>query len=172
MRARNFRYLIVILTGYVLSGCDTSADLELSRYINEVKSRKAQPIEPIPTIKPLAKFVYPENESRRSPFKPKTVKQFQDKLAPNTKRPKQPLEEYPLDSLKFVGILKQDNMIWGLISKPSGEIVRVRPGDYMGQNYGKIIQITNNILKLEETIQIDGKWEKKVTSFSLSAKEQ
>lgn len=68
------RCLILILPGSLLCGCDTSEDLELSRYINEVKSRKAQPIEPIPTIKPLAKFTYPENESRRSPFKPKTVK--------------------------------------------------------------------------------------------------
>lgn len=82
------------------------------------------------------------------------------------------MEQYPLDSLRFVGILKEGNVVWGLISLPNGEIVRVRPGDYMGQNYGKIMQITNTTLKLEETVQISGKWEKKMTNFDLNAKEE
>ncbi|MDX1836656.1 pilus assembly protein PilP [Legionella taurinensis] len=161
---------VLLSLAAVLAGCTSSADSELTRYINEIKSRPGRPIEPIPQVAPLPKFTYPEVDSRRSPFKPKEIKMTnEDKLAPNTNRPKQPLEQYPLDSLKFVGVLKENETVWGLISKPDGEIVRVKPGDYMGQNFGKVISISNELLKLEETTQIAGKWKKQITTINLNA---
>ncbi|MFC3908430.1 pilus assembly protein PilP [Legionella dresdenensis] len=158
---------LIILTA-CLSACVSEADLELSRYINEIKQRKARPIEPIPEFLPLPKFSYPENDNRRSPFKQKEKKKAADQQAPNTKRPKQPLEMFPLDSLKFVGVLKQGAMIWALVSQPGGEVVRVRPGEYMGQNYGKIIQIKDTVIKLEESVQAEGKWQKRITTININ----
>ena len=92
-----------------------------------------------------------------------------DQLAPDTKRPKQRLEQFPLDALKFVGTLEQGSSTWGLISLPNGEIVCVRPGDYMGKNFGRILRITDTVLVLEETIRAAGKWQKKQTIFNLNA---
>ncbi|WP_058483009.1 pilus assembly protein PilP [Legionella spiritensis] len=166
-----FSILIPVLMTLALASCSSSADSELSRYINKIKSRKARPIEPLPSFKPLPKFAYPDIDTRRSPFKPKEIKASEDKYAPNTNRSKQPLENYPLDSLKFVGILKQGPTIWALVSEPGGEIARVKPGDYMGQNYGKVISITNQLLKLEETVQIAGKWKKRITTININAGE-
>lgn len=160
---------VLLALAVILAGCTSSADSELTHYINEVKSRPGRPIEPIPQVAPLPKFTYPEVDNRRSPFKPKEVKITEDKLAPNTNRPKQPLEQYPLDSLKFVGVLKEGSTIWGLITKPDGEVVRVKPGDYMGQNFGKVVSINNESLKLEESTQIAGKWKKQITTINLNA---
>lgn len=155
--------LVIWLSISLLSlvGC-SSEDSELGRYINTIKTRPPKPIEPIPEFPPLPKFTFPEKDNRRSPFKP-VVEQEQDnnKYAPNDKRPKQPLEAFPLDALSFVGILKEGPIVWGLISQPGGLVTRVKAGDYMGQNYGQILSITNNTMQLEETVQLAGKWEKK-----------
>lgn len=163
--------LFIFILSVAMTACTSSADSELSRYIFEIKARKARPIEPLPQFSPLPKFAYPLLDNRRSPFKPREVKVAQDKMAPNTNRPKQPLENFPLDSLKFVGILKQGSTIWALISEPNGEIARVKPGDYMGQNFGKVIGINEKLLRLEETVQIAGKWKKHITTINLNARE-
>ncbi|KTC65779.1 type IV pilus biogenesis protein PilP [Legionella adelaidensis] len=165
---------VCLLIAYFLCACSPSEDSELRHYINEVKSRPAKPIEPLPTFEPLPKFIYPEIEERRSPFKPITVEptQVADVLAPNINRPKQPLESYPLDALRFVGTLKEGNQVWALISQPDGVIARVRPGDYMGKNFGQVVSIKNDMLKLVETVQVAGKWEKKEVILKINASEQ
>lgn len=151
----------------LLSGCDSSSNNELNRYINSVKLRPAKPIEPLPEFSPLPKFLYPETDNRRSPFKAKVVDQG---FVPNIKRPKQPLEAFPLDALKFVGILREGTTVWALIKQPDGLVTRVKPGDYMGQNYGQITSINNKAIQLEEAVQIDGKWAKRKIVITLRTK--
>ena len=91
-----------------------------------------------------------------------------DQSAPDQKRPKQPLEAFPLDALKFVGILKEGNQLWGLILNPEKKIVPIKIGDYMGQNYGQVIAIKNEEIKLQETIKSSsGTWEKHITTLHL-----
>lgn len=150
-----------------LLGCASSDKQDLGHYINMIKSRAPKPIEPLPTFAYLPQFTYPENDTRRSPFKPVVREDNNAQYAPNMKRPKQPLESYPLDALKFVGILREGSISWALISQPGGLVTRVRQGDYMGQNYGQIILIKDKDLTLEETIQIEGKWEKKRVNIKL-----
>jgi type IV pilus assembly protein PilP len=143
-------------------------DTDLNNYINRIKSRPGAPIEPIPEFKPLPKFIYPEDTKRRSPFKP-VVDQQSDNFAPNIKRPKQPLEAFPLDALKFVGILKNGPIVWALISQPGGLVSRVKAGDFIGQNYGQVMLIKEKYIRLQETIQVSGKWEKKLIRINLRA---
>ena len=165
-RAVALLVMVLILSVFIV-GCSSSEDNELSRYINSVKLRPAKPIEPLPQFTPLPKFVFPENDARRSPFKPKVVDQG---VAPNEKRPKQPLEAFPLDALKFVGLLREGSTIWALIQEPDGLVTRVKPGDYMGQNYGLIKNIKEKTIELEEAVQVDGKWEKRKISLNLRTK--
>lgn len=72
----------------------------------------------------------------------------------------------------MIGTLKKDNEIWALIRQPDGQISRVRVGDYMGQNYGRIILIKNDLIKLEETVQKSGTWEKQSTTINLDTGKQ
>ncbi|WP_131780945.1 pilus assembly protein PilP [Legionella gresilensis] len=167
MKIQGWLILLLILT---LSACSSTNEDDLDQYIKEVKARKARPIEPLPTFLPPIKFSYPEIDNRRNPFKQKeVVVVITDELAPDTTRPKQRLEQFPLDALKFVGTLEQTPTIWGLISLPNGEIVRVRPGDYMGKNFGQITRITPTVLSLEETVKVAGKWQKRKIDFNLNA---
>ncbi|HAT8114190.1 TPA: pilus assembly protein PilP [Legionella pneumophila] len=172
LTSENFRKsLLTALLVLLLSAC-SGDNSDLVKYINEVKSRPERPIEPIPKFAPLPIFRFPENDDRRNPFKPIDQKKRNDIYAPDKKRPKQPLESFPLDALKFVGTLKKDNEIWALIRQPDGQISRVRVGDYMGQNYGRIILIKNDLIKLEETVQKSGTWEKQSTTINLDTGKQ
>lgn len=166
--AKIFAIFVLIL---FLTGCDSSDQDDLTRYINEVKLRKPAPIEPLPEFSPIETYVYPANPASRNPFKPKVHDTGADKYAPDTHRQKQPLERFPLDALRFVGVLKQGGTIWGLISQPGGIISRVSVGDYMGQNFGRIVSISNSSLKLEERVQSSGTWDIKITTFNLSTKD-
>lgn len=157
--------LIGILSLLVTACSGDNSDL--LKYINDIKSRPAKAIEPIPKFAPLPFFKFPENDTRRSPFKPVVLRKNADVDAPDQKRLKQPLEAYPLDALKFVGILEQGPIIWALIKQPDTQVTRVRVGDYMGQNYGRIIVIKRDLIKLEETVKDTGTWEKKITTINL-----
>jgi type IV pilus assembly protein PilP len=169
---KSFLTHIVTIGSFVLllASCGGD-DTDLNNYINQIKSRPAAPIEPIPEFKPLPKFIYPEDTKRRSPFNP-VVNQQSDDFSPNIKRPKQPLEVFPLDALKFVGILKNGPIVWALVSQPGGLVSRVKAGDYMGQNYGQVLLIKDKYIRLEETIQVSGKWEKKLIRLNLRSPKQ
>jgi type IV pilus assembly protein PilP len=165
-------YLLIIgILTSMLSAC-SGDNSDLMKYIHDIKTRPGRAIEPIPQFSPLPIFRFPDEENRRNPFKPIDTKKKNDGDAPDSKRQKQPLEAFPLDALKFVGILKQGSEIWALIKQPDHQISRVRVGDYMGQNFGRVISITNTIIKLEETVRTTGKWEKQVTTIELDTGKQ
>lgn len=165
------KYLPIVFFMVWLTGCGSSEEDDLDEYIHQIKSKPPMPIGPMPSIESIPKFTYPENDERRNPFKPLPVANKMDISAPNTNRLKQPLEAFPLDALKFVGILKQGTVIWALIKQPSGLVSRVKNGNFMGQNYGELIQINDNALDIEETVQVGGKWEKRNIVIHLSTPE-
>lgn len=171
VRVRAHWIIGIISVGFLLTAC-TSDNSDLKRYIHGIKTRPGKPIEPIPTFKKPPHYIFPKNDTRRSPFKPLIPEQQANVFAPDSKRPKQALEAFPLDALKFVGILKEVHTTWGLIKQPDGKITRIKPGDYMGQNYGQIRSITTTQLTLEETVQGIGKWEKRTVVLELKKPEQ
>lgn len=164
-RMKSIKDVALLSIMLLLVSC-TGDNTDLQNYINEVKQRTGRPIEPIPKMAPLPIFKYPENDTRRSPFKPVDLRKRTDQ-APDQNRKKQPLEFFPLDALKFVGTLKQGTDVWALIRQPNKQVTRVRVGDYMGQNYGHVISINDEAIKLEETIKDSGAWEKKMTTLNL-----
>jgi type IV pilus assembly protein PilP len=140
---------------------------DLTKYIHDMKNRPAKAIDPIPKFVPLAGFKFPEKDDRRSPFKPIDQKKRTELAAPDQKRIKEPLEVFPLDALNFVGTLKQGNDIWALIKTPEMNVIPIKVGNYLGQNYGRVLVIKNDEIKLEETIKNSGQWEKHVTTLNL-----
>ena len=162
-RSLKFKMRSIFLLGLcaLITACGSSEDDALTDYIRQVKSRTIKRIEPLPEFKPMPLFVYPDDTNRRSPFKPKPVAAAMDFDAPNLSRNKQPLEEYPLDALKFAGTLRQGNEIWGLIQQPNKMVMRVHRGDYMGQNYGQVVHIDSRSIAVEERVKINGRWEKR-----------
>lgn len=161
------KYWVVLLAAILITACGDGDEAELRRYMNEIKTRPAKKVEPIPELMIQKQFSYPENDTRRSPFKPKVAPQLSAVVAPSSNRTREPLEAFPLDALKFVGILQENATLWALIMDPSGLVTRVKIGHYIGQNFGVILKITDKEISIEETVQIEGKWEKKMTTIKM-----
>lgn len=154
-----------------LAGCG-GADLDdLRNYTQEVKARPKGVIEPLPQVRPQETFAYSAADLR-DPFSPPEVEApppTANKLTPDTNRIKEVLEEYPLDALKMVGTVENNNETWSLVRAPDGIIYRVRPNNYIGQNYGKIVSISEEGIDLVETIEDgQGGWLERTASLVLS----
>ncbi len=81
---------------------------------------------------------------------------------PPKKHPKSVLEDFSLDTLEFVGTLANDRNV-GLIQTPSLGVVKVRVGEYMGKNNGRVLAIKESAIILQEKIYNSGLWKDKKT---------
>ena len=149
--------LLVATLVLALSGCqrDTS---DLQQYMEQVKSRPGGDIEPIPSIQPHEPYLYPGHD--RSPFDSSVIARplppepagVPGEVDVDLDRPREPLESFPLDSLRMVGSLEQEGVRYALVRTPDRTIQTVRPGDHMGQNFGRIIEITMREIRLMEVV--------------------
>lgn len=163
---------LTVLIGF---GCGRGIK-DLQQYVDEVKARKAYAVEPLPEVKPYESFVYGA-DAMRNPFDPgelteKVVKHTQPnnlQLSPDPNRVPEFLEAFPLDTLRMVGSLAQGNNLWALIQTPDSTIQRVTYGNYMGQNYGKIVGVSEADIHLTEIIPDGfGGWRERASSIALS----
>ena len=145
--------LAVAAAGLVACGGDMD---DLDSYINEVKARPGGRIEPLPEITPYEVFTYvADAEGLRSPFIPDTPQSAgpaSGGTSPDPDRPAEFLESFPLDTLRMVGTLDINQMVYGLVQTTDGLIHRVVPGNYMGQNDGRVTEITESEIVLVEII--------------------
>lgn len=152
LRIRHGLALTVIALG--LSACGGGAD-DLDGYINQVKARPGGRIEPLPEITPYEVFSYiADRQGLRSPFRPDTPQSQRDGSGPrpDVERSREYLESFPLDTLGMVGTLHINETMYGLVQTSDGLIHRVIPGNYMGQNDGRITQISESEIGLVEII--------------------
>ena len=145
--------IAVLLGGLSACGADTR---DLQEYIDGVKARPGGRIEALPEIRPAPSFAY-EAGDRRSPFLPDTPQQrvSEDPNAvtgPDPNRPREFLEQFPLDTLRMVGTLNALGDDFGLVQTSDGLIHRVSTGNHLGQNYGRIMSITESEIQLVEII--------------------
>jgi type IV pilus assembly protein PilP len=138
-----------------LTGCSGDMD-DLDRYINEVKARPGGRIEPLPEITPYEVFAYvADTEGLRSPFVPDTPQAAAGPTGgarPDLERSREFLEQFPLDTLNMVGTLEIGNATFGLVQTSDGLIHRVSPGNYVGQNDGRITAVTESEIQVVEII--------------------
>jgi len=146
---------MIIVSALGLSACGSDMG-DLQEYVKVTMAKKGRPIEPIPKMKAYEVFQYPGHE--RSPFDESAIAAKPDKpkssssITIDTKRLPEFLESFPLDTLSFVGSMEQEGIQWGLVKGPDGTIQRVRKGNYMGQNYGQILRISETDIELEEIV--------------------
>lgn len=151
------RCLALITLAFSISACSNDMQ-DLRAYVDEVKARPGGRIEPLPEIRPTPRFEYTAGtDGQRSPFIPDTpqvrVSSNPDAITgPDPNRPREFLEQYPLDTLRMVGTLAVADGAFGLVQTSNGLIHRVTVGNHMGQNYGRIMAITDSDIQLVEII--------------------
>lgn len=153
----SMRVLLAALASLLLSGCGGSGMQDLQQYVEQVKARSAGQIESLPEVKSVETFIYVEGE-RRDPFSLSGEERQEDApalsggISPNHNRRKEELERYPLTSLKMVGLLEQNEEFWGLVVADDGTIHRVHSGNYLGQDHGQILRVTESRIELVEIV--------------------
>jgi type IV pilus assembly protein PilP len=131
----------------------SSADDDLARFIDDTKKEPGGRVEPLPEVKPYETFTYSAGEMR-SPFLP-SMPGAGSGLAgvrPDSKRNREFLEQFPLDTLRMVGTLKLGGRVYGLVRTKDGLVHRVSDGNYLGQSDGKITDITTSKISLIEIV--------------------
>lgn len=157
MRAFFSKNLVIMLSaGLLLGACGSDMD-DLDQYINEIKLRPGGRIEPLPEITPYEVFSYTADvQGLRSPFVPDSPQvaggPADGGTRPDERRSREFLESFPLDTLRMVGTLQLGDTNFGLIQTSDGLVHRVVPGNYMGQNDGRIIAIRDSEIELVEII--------------------
>ena len=139
------------LTSLAAAGC-SGGQSDLQKWIEATKKKPGGRIQPLPEVKPYENFVYSANV-QRSPFQPVTASSANGQnLRPSTRRNREFLEGFSLDTLKMVGTFKVGSQFYGLVQSRDGLVHKVQPGNYLGQNDGKVTEITGAKINLVEII--------------------
>jgi type IV pilus assembly protein PilP len=135
-----------------LAGCG-GGTADLKRELEEKKKRPGSRIAPLPEIKPYESFVY-DPSVLRSPFQPSVpiVAPGTGGVRPDARRNREFLEGFSLDTLKMVGTLHQGGRTFGLVQTKDGLIHRVLPGNYVGQNDGRVTGIAESKITVVEIV--------------------
>jgi type IV pilus assembly protein PilP len=154
-----------------LAGCSRQGDLHA--WVAKVKARKGAPLPALPVVKTFETYLY-QDQDKRDPFEPAPPQASALNTAgphPDQNRPRQPLEAFPLDSLKMVGTIGAKGHIEALIKDPQGVIHQVRIGDYMGQSYGHVTEVTPAQVDLVELVPNgSGGWMERDATVALGDK--
>jgi type IV pilus assembly protein PilP len=142
----------VVLAALVAGGC-SGGQSDLQKWIEATKKKPGGRIQPLPEVKPYETYVYAAG-NLRSPFQPQGPNSGNGLASAraNSHRNREFLEGFSLDTLKMVGTFKVGNNFYGLVQSKDGLVHKVQPGNYMGQNDGKVTEITGGRISLVEII--------------------
>lgn len=162
----------VLLAVLLLAGCGGEEFQDLRDFVKNAGADMRGKVEPPPDIKPYEPFAYDNSTSLPDPFKPRKQDTRNANRSgqnqPDLDRPKEELEDYPLESLKMVGYLYQNKVGHALIRSAEGKIYRIKAGNYIGLNFGQVISVTENEVKIKEMVQDSaGDWTERESNLQL-----
>ena len=89
-------------------------------------------------------------------------------LQPDLGRRREPLEAFPLDTLRMVGTMEREGVSSALVQSPDGLVSRIITGNYLGQNYGKVVAVNQDSIDLIEIVPDGlGSWVQREASLAL-----
>lgn len=151
MRILQLAALAVAVLSLGLAGC-SGGQSDLQKWIEQTKKKPGGRIAPLREVKPYETFVYSVS-NMRSPFQPQGPNSLNGGgPRKNEHRNREFLESFSLDTLKMVGTFKVGSQFYGLVQSKDGLVHKVQPGNYLGQNDGKITEITAGKISLIEII--------------------
>src|SRR5262245_53952673 len=141
-----------------LAGCGGEEHRELQAELAVLTKDVRGRVDPLPQVRPYEPVPYTA-ETQIDPFRPERIDVAKtgvaatgSKLAPDTNRPKEPLEAFPLESIQMLGTITQSKDTFALV-KAGPNLYRVKKGNYMGQNFGVITEIDEAQVSLKGLVQ-------------------
>ncbi|MFC0709355.1 pilus assembly protein PilP [Azorhizophilus paspali] len=166
-------HLVCIMVFVGLSGCDIDNGFQdLQTYMDEVHARSRGAIEPLPVFRPYEAFAYGA-AAMRSPFQPPvkidpaSQRRGLRDIRPDESRSRQYLEGFNIEVFEMVGTLSNGMGMQALVRGVDG-IHRVRVGDYLGRNHGRVVEIDEASVEVVEIVPDgEGGWLERPRSLAL-----
>ncbi len=169
--------IMVVLAALTLAGCGLSTEDELRQWMADQKNQTRPKVLPISEPKQFK----PENYTQVTSIEPFSNQKLTQALrressqatangalvAPELARRKEALEAFPLDAMSLVGSMAKAGQPVALV-KVDNLLYQVRPGDYLGQHYGRVTKISETEVNLREIVQdAAGEWIERTATLQL-----
>lgn len=177
--AKRNRLLMSAVALSLLGGCGGESGFsDLDRFMEEARNAPRGVVEPLPEVQAYEAFIYRSGDLR-APFQPPIEVQLtmvddvpKSDVEPDRDRPQELLEQFELDALQMVGTLRksvEDGALFALVKDDAGGIHRVREGNHMGGNYGRVVGINEGRIELIEIVPNgSGGWLERPRSLTLN----
>jgi type IV pilus assembly protein PilP len=167
------RLLCVSAALMSLAACGNDNEFaDLTAFMNDARAKPTGTIEALPKFRPYEAFAY-SAANMRSPFQPPiksdTVARQKGsrQIKPDETRVKQFLEGFTIDSFEMVGTISNDTGTFALL-RGAGGVHRVKVGDYLGRDNGRIVSISDSQVDVIEIVSDgEGAWLERPRSISL-----
>ena len=165
----SLKLVFAVVLGGCLTACGGGKGDDLDKFMASAANNMSKGVEPLPEVLPYSPLQYNADGVLTDPFKARKATSKSSALQPNTNRPKEALEAYPLESLKYVGSMSKGKLTYALIKTPDNTIQQIKVGNYIGPNYGLVTQINESDIAIKEIIQDDltGDWVERNASINL-----
>lgn len=159
----------LVAMSVIVVGCSFDEGDDLDQYMRDATNGVKPRIKPLPEVRPYMALQYNADGTLVDPFRARKAVNKSTALQPNLNRPKEPMEAYPLESLKYVGLLSKNKLIYALLKTPDDGVQHVKVGNYVGQSFGRVTQITDSEIVLKEIVQDDltGDWVERISTLAL-----
>lgn len=153
----------------LLVGCGDGEGDDLDKFMRDAAKEMRVKVQPLPEVKPYLALQYNADGTLSDPFRARKAANKNGGVQPNLNRPKEPMEAYPLESIKYVGMISRNKLTYALLKTPDNGVQQVKIGNYVGQNYGMVTKITDNEVTLKEIVQDDlsGDWVERTSTLAL-----
>jgi len=161
--------LAIVLMAIGLSACGGDGLEDLKSFVENTGKDAQGKIDPLPEIKAYEPFTYSAFDLP-DPFKPRklSIGGGGGGVQPDLTRPREPLEAFSLETLAMVGVVSKGGVTHAVIRTPDKAIYHVKKGNYLGQNFGLITQITDSEVTLREIVQDSaGDWSERISTLVL-----
>ena len=178
MRARAMvRLSALLLASGLLAACGDGGVGETRAWMKQVEKQTVPKVKPLPEPKTFEPYGY-DPRAALDPFDPTKLLGEMARMAqagananqPDLERPKELLETFPLDTMRMVGTIQKGGVNYALL-QVERSLYRVRSGQRIGQNYGRITRVSEGAVEIRESVQdATGDWVERMAHIELQSR--
>jgi type IV pilus assembly protein PilP len=174
MIARALKQAVPMVAAFVLAGCGDGGVQEVKEWMDEVRRQTPVAVQRLSEPKKFVPYAYsgkdeldPYNPTKLSVALAKLQANSGSGIKPDFDRRKEPLESYPLDSIKMVGTLEKPGLSYALLQVDK-TVFQAKVGNYNGQKFGMITKISDTEVELKEIVRDpSGEWTERKAKLEL-----
>jgi len=168
------RAAAIVLAGLTLAGCGDSDVKEVRLWMDEVKKETQPAVKPLTEPKQFIPYAYVQRDAP-DPFNPdkllaelaRAAETSNNPNKPDMQRPKELLENYPLDTMQMVGSLQKGGVNYALLQIDRA-VFQVKTGQRLGQNFGVVTRVSESAIDIKEVVQdAAGEWVVRMSKLEL-----